>query len=171
MLVLSRKQGERVIVGKHIVVTVLEIRGSRVKLGFIGPGEVLIHREEGRPAHSGISSYGARESPDFPSSTSETRMRASGATHNSATGVVTRLRAAVAGGKGGHVALGVITFRESSRDAAGFDLLLAACQRAVRQPSGPHSGMAGGAQGRGDAATKRRILQRCRDRQEVGLES
>ena len=46
MLVLSRKQGERVLIGHEIELTVLEIRGSRVKLGFRGPAEVPIHREE-----------------------------------------------------------------------------------------------------------------------------
>jgi len=46
MLVLSRKQGERVCVGDDIQVTVLEIRGNRVKLGFSGPPSVPIHRSE-----------------------------------------------------------------------------------------------------------------------------
>jgi carbon storage regulator len=46
MLVLSRKQGERVLIGQEIEITVLEVRGSRVKLGFRGPVEVPIHREE-----------------------------------------------------------------------------------------------------------------------------
>ena len=46
MLVLSRKNGERVVIGHEIEVVVLEIRGSRVKLGFKGPQEVPIHREE-----------------------------------------------------------------------------------------------------------------------------
>jgi len=46
MLVLSRKQNEKVIIGDQIAVTVVEIRGDRVKLGFIGPQEVPIHREE-----------------------------------------------------------------------------------------------------------------------------
>jgi carbon storage regulator len=46
MLVLSRKQNERVIIGDQVAVTVIEIRGDRVKLGFVGPQEVPIHREE-----------------------------------------------------------------------------------------------------------------------------
>lgn len=46
MLVLSRKKGERVVIGQDIQVTVLEVRGDRVKLGFYGPGDVLIRREE-----------------------------------------------------------------------------------------------------------------------------
>jgi carbon storage regulator len=46
MLVLSRRQGERVIIGQEIEVTVLEIHGNRVKLGVRGPADVPICREE-----------------------------------------------------------------------------------------------------------------------------
>jgi carbon storage regulator len=46
MLVLSRKIGERVRIGQVIELTVLETRNGRVKLGFSGPPEVAIHREE-----------------------------------------------------------------------------------------------------------------------------
>ena len=46
MLVLSRKQGERVVIGDGITVTVLAIEGNRVKLGFVGPTDVPIHRQE-----------------------------------------------------------------------------------------------------------------------------
>ena len=46
MLVLSRKKNERVIIGEDIEVTVIDVRGDRVKLGFRGPANVPIHREE-----------------------------------------------------------------------------------------------------------------------------
>jgi carbon storage regulator len=46
MLVLSRKIGERVRIGQVIEVTVLETHNGRVKLGFSGPPEVAIYREE-----------------------------------------------------------------------------------------------------------------------------
>lgn len=46
MLVLNRKQGETVIIGGEIEVTVLRVQGNQVKLGIRGPGEVPIHREE-----------------------------------------------------------------------------------------------------------------------------
>jgi carbon storage regulator len=62
MLVLSRKAGERLMIGPNIVVTVLEVRGNVVKLGCVAPMEVPIHREEvkarlvaeevGHPSHS-----------------------------------------------------------------------------------------------------------------------
>ncbi len=46
MLVLSRKRGERIVIGEHVTVTVLEVHGDRVKLGFAAPPEMPIHREE-----------------------------------------------------------------------------------------------------------------------------
>jgi carbon storage regulator len=46
MLVLTRKEGERVRIGRHVEVTVLRSHNGRVKLGFSGPPEVPIHREE-----------------------------------------------------------------------------------------------------------------------------
>jgi carbon storage regulator len=46
MLVLSRKRGERIVIDQRVTVTVLEVRGDRVKLGFDAPMEMPIHREE-----------------------------------------------------------------------------------------------------------------------------
>jgi carbon storage regulator len=46
MLVLSRKKNEKVIIGENIEVRVIDVRGDRVKLGFVGPPDVPIHREE-----------------------------------------------------------------------------------------------------------------------------
>jgi carbon storage regulator len=46
MLVLTRKIGERVVIGSEVNVVVLEVHGDRVKLGFSGPPEVPIHRQE-----------------------------------------------------------------------------------------------------------------------------
>jgi carbon storage regulator len=46
MLVLSRKRAESILIGNDITVTVLEVRGDRVKLGFSARGEVAIHRGE-----------------------------------------------------------------------------------------------------------------------------
>jgi carbon storage regulator len=46
MLVLSRKRGEGIVVGNGVTVTVLGVEGDRVRLGFVAPAEVPIHREE-----------------------------------------------------------------------------------------------------------------------------
>ena len=46
MLVVSRKPGERLLIGESVEVTVLGIRGDQVSLGISAPREVSIHREE-----------------------------------------------------------------------------------------------------------------------------
>jgi carbon storage regulator len=46
MLVLSRRTGERVMIGKNIAVVVLQVGGNRVKLGVDAPPEIAIQREE-----------------------------------------------------------------------------------------------------------------------------
>lgn len=47
MLVLTRKENQRIIIdGGRIVVRVVEIDGSRVRLGFDAPRDVTILREE-----------------------------------------------------------------------------------------------------------------------------
>jgi len=46
MLVLSRKQNESIIIGDVIEVTVVEIRGDKVRLGVIAPAEIPVHRRE-----------------------------------------------------------------------------------------------------------------------------
>jgi carbon storage regulator len=46
MLVLTRKVGERIYIGDGITVTVLELKGTRVRLGVDAPGDVRIVRSE-----------------------------------------------------------------------------------------------------------------------------
>ncbi len=46
MLVLSRLRDESIIIGDNIVVTVIDIRGDKVRLGFEAPKEIPIHRQE-----------------------------------------------------------------------------------------------------------------------------
>ena len=46
MLVLSRKPGEKVLIGNDITVTVVEVAGNRVRLAFDAPDEVCIRRAE-----------------------------------------------------------------------------------------------------------------------------
>jgi carbon storage regulator len=46
MLVLTRKEGEQIRIGAEIEVTVLAIHKGRVRLGFAGPPQVSIHRQE-----------------------------------------------------------------------------------------------------------------------------
>lgn len=46
MLVLTRKLNERIVIGDNIRITVVEIRGHSVRLGFEAPSDVTILREE-----------------------------------------------------------------------------------------------------------------------------
>lgn len=46
MLVLTRKAGEKVLIGPDIVVTVIEVSGGGVRLGFDAPRDVKITRPE-----------------------------------------------------------------------------------------------------------------------------
>src|SRR3954453_6838613 len=46
MLVLTRKKGERVMVGDDIVVTIIDVRGDGVRIGFDAPRGVPIQRAE-----------------------------------------------------------------------------------------------------------------------------
>ena len=46
MLVITRRSGERVVLGDDITITVLEINGSSVRLGIDAPAEVPIFRHE-----------------------------------------------------------------------------------------------------------------------------
>ena len=46
MLVLTRRPGEKVAIGNAITVTVIEVRGKRVRVGIAAPGQVRILRGE-----------------------------------------------------------------------------------------------------------------------------
>ncbi len=46
MLVLSRKVGERILIGDQITVTVVRITGGGVRLGIEAPGDMAVIREE-----------------------------------------------------------------------------------------------------------------------------
>ena len=46
MLVLSRKKNESIVINDEVVVTIVEIRGDKVRLGIEAPKEVPVHRRE-----------------------------------------------------------------------------------------------------------------------------
>lgn len=46
MLVLSRKHNEQIMIGDSIVITVVEVRGDKVRLGIEAPSDVTVHRQE-----------------------------------------------------------------------------------------------------------------------------
>lgn len=49
MLVLSRKESERIKLGESIVITVVGISGDKVKIGIQAPQDILVLREELKP--------------------------------------------------------------------------------------------------------------------------
>ncbi len=46
MLIMPCKKNEGVVIGDSIIVTVIEIRGDKVRLGIEYPPEVSVHRKE-----------------------------------------------------------------------------------------------------------------------------
>ena len=46
MLVFSRRKDERIVIGDDVEITVVDIRGNRVRLGIVAPKEVTVHRRE-----------------------------------------------------------------------------------------------------------------------------
>ncbi len=64
MLVLSRKKNESIVINNDITVTVVEIRGDKVRLGIVAPKEVPVHRQEVYDAIHG--SKGAEAAPPAP---------------------------------------------------------------------------------------------------------
>lgn len=46
MLVLSRQRDESIIIGDNVVVTVVDVRGDKVRLGIDAPIEISVHRRE-----------------------------------------------------------------------------------------------------------------------------
>ena len=46
MLVLTRKEGERIQVGDNISILVMDVKGKQVRLGITAPADVKVYREE-----------------------------------------------------------------------------------------------------------------------------
>ena len=46
MLVLSRKKNESIVIDENIVITVVDVRGDKVRLGIQAPTEISVHRLE-----------------------------------------------------------------------------------------------------------------------------
>ena len=46
MLVLSRQKDESIIIGDDIEITIVDVRGDKVRLGITAPREISVHRRE-----------------------------------------------------------------------------------------------------------------------------
>jgi carbon storage regulator len=64
MLVLSRTRDESIIIGDNIVVTVVDVRGDKVKLGIEAPQDVTVHRREVYEAIRRENQQAAKLRPD-----------------------------------------------------------------------------------------------------------
>ncbi len=64
MLVLSRKKDESIVIANDIVVTVIDVRGDKVRLGIVAPKDVPVHREEVYAAIHGTKTPGPAAKAD-----------------------------------------------------------------------------------------------------------
>lgn len=46
MLVLSRHRDESIMIGDNVVVTIVDVRGDKVRLGIEAPQDIPVHRQE-----------------------------------------------------------------------------------------------------------------------------
>jgi len=46
MLVLTRMYDEKIVIGDNVVITIVEIRGNKVRIGISAPKDVPVHRGE-----------------------------------------------------------------------------------------------------------------------------
>ncbi len=63
MLVLSRHRDESIMIGDDIVITVVDIRGDKVRLGVEAPQQVPVHRQEVYEAIKRENAKAARVAP------------------------------------------------------------------------------------------------------------
>src|SRR4051812_28275900 len=54
MLVISRKKNEALVISNDVIITVIDIRGDKVRLGVVCPKEVSVHRQEVHAAIHGL---------------------------------------------------------------------------------------------------------------------
>ena len=46
MLVLSRQRGESIMIGDDVEITIVDVRGDKVRLGITAPKHIIVHRKE-----------------------------------------------------------------------------------------------------------------------------
>lgn len=63
MLVLSRHRDESIMIGDNVVVTIVDIRGDKVRLGIEAPTSIPVHRQEVYEAIQRENQQAAKVSP------------------------------------------------------------------------------------------------------------
>jgi carbon storage regulator len=71
MLVLSRKKNESIVINDDISVTLIEVRGDKVRLGIVAPPNVPVHRQEVYDAIHGLVLTGPVPSAPAPAETDD----------------------------------------------------------------------------------------------------
>lgn len=73
MLILTRRLGERLIIGDDIEITILGIKGNQVRMGITAPEKISVHREEiyERIKKEGLKSKKSKKSDHFYTSSTE----------------------------------------------------------------------------------------------------
>ncbi len=70
MLVLSRHRDESIMIGDDVVVTIVDIRGDKVRLGIEAPQSIPVHRQE---VYDAIQRENRRSSQTSPASTKDVK--------------------------------------------------------------------------------------------------
>jgi len=78
MLVLSRKRDESIMIGDNIVLTIVDIRGDKVRLGIQAPATVPVHRKE---VHDALKRESERETAEMNPTTNADVPKVSTTTH------------------------------------------------------------------------------------------
>jgi len=73
MLVLSRTRDESIMIGDHIQITVVDVRGDKVRLGIDAPMTIPVHRKEVYDAIKAENHQAAQLRPEEISEVSKTR--------------------------------------------------------------------------------------------------
>lgn len=104
MLVLSRQRDETIMIGDEIEITVVDIRGDKIRLGITAPARVAVHRKEVYEAirleNERAASLAAGDMPSGPGATAPGSPRRGPAATRLASGVpmtpaASRLRSAL----------------------------------------------------------------------------
>jgi carbon storage regulator len=72
MLVLSRQRHETIIIGNDIEITVVDIRGDKVRLGVSAPKSISVHRKEVYDSIRRENREAAQSKPNDPSALGKT---------------------------------------------------------------------------------------------------
>jgi carbon storage regulator len=70
MLVLSRQKDESIIIGDNVEITIVDIRGDKVRLGITAPKDIPVHRRE---VYEAIQREKVEHKPDEPANPPPTR--------------------------------------------------------------------------------------------------